>query len=188
MFTKAIFKAATIAAVLTVPSIAMAQDAGQWQGFYGGLQFSAVSPELNGAPVNLDSGQGAEIFAGYDFAVGGNWVVGGELSYGTSVDVQATPAITVGLEDRIAVRGRAGVAVGNALFYGSVGYMTTDLSVNGMSTGLTGEGATFGLGIEAMLSENISGRIEFNRADLDVGGSPIGIDQNSVSMGVAYRF
>ncbi len=186
MFTslKNFASAAAISAVTA--GAAAAQDATDWQGFYGGFQFDIASPEVDGAPVQLGTGHGGSLFVGYNHAIDANWVVGGELSYGQVSGIPIVPGIELDMEDVITLRGRAGYALGNSLIYGSLGYQQADLTILG--TTVDADGVVFGLGFETMLTETVSARIEYNRSDLDLDGVPAGIEGNTVSIGVAMHF
>ncbi|MBF9051339.1 outer membrane beta-barrel protein [Roseobacter sp. HKCCD9010] len=183
---------ATAAISLAVAGAASAQDALQWQGFYAGAQVNSISPDLEGAPVGFGSGQSIGVFGGYNHALADNFVVGGELSFNGSSSHTIVPGTDLSLDNLMTVRARGGYAVGSALFYGSVGYATTDASITGVPFTLDASGTIFGLGVEAMLTETLSARIEYNRANMDLsgGGVPPGLEVNAdaVTMGIAYHF
>lgn len=177
---------------LTLATASLAQDALQWQGFYGGLQANSISPEIDGLFIPLGSGQSVGVFGGYNHAVGDHFVIGGELNYNSDTSIEITPAMDLTLEGLLTIRARAGYAIGNALFYGSLGYAQTDVSLTGAPITLEADGAIFGLGVEAMLTSNISARIEYIRSDMDLSGGPIppgtNVNADSVTMGIAYHF
>lgn len=160
---KTTLAAATLAVGLA--GAAAAQDATQWNGFYGGLQFDITSPELDGTPTQVGTGHGGTAFVGYNHAIDQNWVVGGELSFGRQSGMEAGPNELI-IENAVHLRGRAGYNVGNTLLYGSLGYMTADF--NGGGPDISGDGMTFGLGAETMITDRVSARIEFTRSDMDL--------------------
>ena len=184
--------AAIIAAAL--PAAAQAQDAQQWQGFYGGLSMDHVAPDVTAGAIGigLSSDLGVGVFAGYNQAVGNNFVVGGELSYGagTSHDL-VVPLIDVELQDRIELSARAGYATGNTLLYGSLGYMQADYGVPIAGFEDTASGMTLGLGMETMLAENWSLRLDYEHAVLQPDDPILGgveLEADTLSLGVAFHF
>ncbi|QBX99592.1 porin family protein [Rhodophyticola sp. CCM32] len=189
-FIKTLTAAAAVSAA--VVGTASAQDALQWQGFYGGLEIQSINPDMSSLNLPFGSDENVVLFGGYNHALGGDWVVGGELSYGSDATATAIPGLDLTLEDTITLRGRVGYTIGNVLLYGSLGYVDTDVSLAGLSGDLSADGPVFGLGFEAMIANNISARIEYSRSSMDLsgGGVPPGfdIDTNAVSLGVAYHF
>lgn len=84
MRTRSALLAASVAAAAFSATSAQAQDAAQWAGFYAGGAVNTYSLEITGAapfPIGLGTESGAAIFAGYNHAIGSNFVVGGELAY-----------------------------------------------------------------------------------------------------------
>ncbi|WJY20170.1 porin family protein [Fontisubflavum oceani] len=168
---------------------ALAQDtADTWQGFYGGLQFSTVDPNSD-TPVDPASGPGFGIFGGYNHALGGNWVIGGELGFASTTD-HGIPAGTFSIENAITARGRVGYALDDLLLYGSLGYLSADATASGSAATLDIEGPVFGLGAEAMLSETVSARVEYLRGTLDLTGPGTDIDvtTDTIAIGLAFHF
>lgn len=184
--------AAATALTATLSHGVQAQDALAWQGFHAGLQVSSVDPDITGSSIDADRAGGYGLFAGYDHALGDNWVVGGELSYGRSGDHTVSPAVGIALENAITLSARAGYAFGGTLVYGRLGFQQMDVTPTTGAIDWTAEGAVFGLGVEQMLSENISARLEYTRSDLDLSGTGVpagvGLSNDSVSLGIAYRF
>lgn len=187
------FLAAAGLAAALVPAAASAQDAALWSGFYAGLQANIISPSFELIPIPLDTGTGLGIYGGYNHALGDNFVVGGEISYNAETDIGSV-FFPVTMDNAITLRGRAGYAVGNVLAYASLGYVWADVSF-GPAPGidLDAEGMIYGIGLEAMLAENISMRIEYTQSDLDLSSTiplPPGfsVQADTVSIGVAYHF
>ncbi len=195
MRLRSVLLTATIAAASLSATSAQAQDAAQWQGFYAGAGLNVISLELSGLgpiPVGLGTETGFTIFAGYNYAIGSNFVVGGELGYNFEATFTSLvfPAIT--MDNAITLRGRAGYATGNVLGYVSLGYVTANATVLGIPGAVSADGVIYGLGLEAMVADNVSARIEFTQSDLDVSGAglPPGltIDAANVSFGLAFHF
>jgi len=195
MRLRSVLLTASIAAASLSATSAHAQDAAQWQGFYAGAGLNVISLELDGFapfPVGLGTETGFGIFAGYNHAIGSNFVVGAELGYNfeTSFASLIIPSMTV--DNSSTLRGRAGYATGNVLGYVSLGYMTADATILGLPGPVNADGVIYGLGLEAMMTDTVSARIEFTQSDLDVSGTgvPPGptIDAAIVSLGVAFHF
>lgn len=126
------------------------------------------------------------IRAGYDYQFAGNWVVGGVVEY-SELQLQdsvtafsTTPAayaFTRKLTDTLAVRARAGYAMGDNLFYLTGGYAQGDINHSFRTTntanafpesgGGKGKGYQLGFGYERKLTPNVSVGLEFLRTSLD---------------------
>ena len=134
--------------------------------------------------------------AGYNFQRG-------PFVLGLETDVQLS-----GAEDRFApwkfsnpwfgtLRGRAGYALNNILFYGTVGLAYGSLraqsTVTGLSQARTDIGWTAGAGMEVALFGNWSTRAEYLYVDLNDGpysitGATNGLESHLLRFGVNYRF
>ena len=164
-----------------------------WTGFYAGLnlgyQWGSVS-NFSGNPSGIAGGG----------QIGYNWQVG-QFVFGAETDIQASAA-----DDTFApwqfsnpwfgtVRGRAGYAFNNILFYGTAGLAFGELS--GQTFGLTEThttaGWTAGLGAEFGLAQNWSAKVEYLYVDLNDSNFVITRAQNGyrfglVRAGVNYHF
>lgn len=190
---------ALLAAGLSVSAFTtsvQAQDAAQWVGFYAGAAINTTSLEMSGAapfPVGLGTESNFGFFGGYNHAVGSNFVVGGELAYffeSTYTPVFLFPSLTV--DNTAVLRGRAGYATGNVLAYATLGYAFADVTIPAGPITADADGVIYGVGLEAMLANQISMRIEYIQSDLDVSGTGvppnISVSGDTVSVGVAYHF
>jgi len=195
----------SVLAAAILPGAALAQDATIGGAYVGGqIGWGQRSAELNfSLPGVTDfdesrSGVDYGAFAGYDFAVGGNFLVGLEAGVGaggktlrgapmTGLDVAVNPKWNYD------VSARAGIlASPNLLLYGRVGYGAerTKVSVTSSIPGVTSDsesgwsdGLLFGGGIEYGLNEAASLRTEYRHRDMDGGFSA-----DQVLAGVAFRF
>ena len=93
------------------------------------------------------------------------------------------------------VRGRAGYAVNNMLFYatGGLAFGTLHATSFGLSESRTSAGWTVGAGAEVGLTQNWSARFEYLYIDLSsspfaLTGVQNGYHANTVRLGVNYRF
>ena len=140
------------------------------------------------------SGFSGGVQAGYNWQ-NGYWV------FGLEGDLQVT-----GAEETFApwkfsnpwfgtVRGRAGYALGNVLFYGTGGLAFGELRANtfGLSESHTNAGWTLGAGAEMAFAPNWSAKIEYLFVDLSnsnfvITGASNGYRFGLVRAGVNYRF
>ncbi len=131
---------------------------------------------------------------------GYNWQ-NGPWVYGLEADIQAS-----GADDRFAawkfsnpwfgtVRGRAGYAVNNVLFYGTAGLAFGELrgQTFGVTESHTNAGWTAGVGAEFGFAQNWTAKIEYLYVDLSdsrfaITGMPNGYRFGLVRLGVNYRF
>lgn len=144
-----------------------------WTGPYVGI--------TGGYGWGSSSGWKGGAYAGYNFQVDPNWVIGLEG------DVLGSSQSTNGWDS--SVRGRLGYAYDRYLFYGTGGVAFGDIKNNGASK--TRTGWTVGAGIEAALSSHVTGRVEFRYTDLGsttVGGTPVSQTSNDLMLGVGYKF
>ena len=188
--------AAALAACTLLSNAAIAADALYfWQGPYAGInlgyQWSSVKNSNTDPSGVLGGGQ-----------IGHNWQFG-QFVVGGETDFQFT-----GADDKFApwkfsnpwfgtLRGRAGFAVNNLLFYGTAGLAYGDLKVENIGTKVTeshvSAGWTAGLGVEAAITGNWSARAEYLYVNLSdsnfvLTGASNSINSNIVRVGVNYRF
>jgi outer membrane immunogenic protein len=141
-------------------------------------------------PSGLEGG----LQAGY------NWQ-SGQFVFGGETDIQIS-----GADDTFApwkfsnpwfgtLRGRAGVALNNILFYGTLGlaYGSVKGEVSGLSETKTHVGWTAGGGMEVGLTPNWSAKAEYLYIDLSnraysVTGANNGLESSILRFGVNYRF
>ncbi len=190
--------ALTIAAAL-VASGANAQDASQWTGFYAGFATNIISPEFDNstATTPLQEGTGFGAYGGYNYGLGDNFVVGAEVGFSGPASFQTSLGNPDFEFDRVVnARVRGGYALGNALVYGSLGYQAVEYgAAAGVSTAGSADGLVYGIGLEMLLQENVSVRLDYTSTHMApdpgtiVGGSAgEQIDANAVGLGVALHF
>ncbi len=180
-------------------STASAQDAGQWTGFYAGFATNIISPEFDNSTIMtpLQEGTGFGLYGGYNYALGSNFVVGAEVGVSGPVSFQtslATPDFEY--DNMINARVRGGYAIGNALVYGSLGYQIANYSAAaGISTEGSADGLVYGIGMEMLLTDTVSVRLDYTSTHMNPeSGTIIGlgsdgqIDANAIGLGVALHF
>ncbi|QFT81480.1 hypothetical protein FIU89_12725 [Roseovarius sp. THAF27] len=189
---KTIFKSLTAAAALVsaIATNAAAQDAEKWQGFYLGGRVNMQNLEISDVPFGINPEINAGVFGGYNHAVAPNFVIGAELGYDSKLDYTVM-GTGLDLENNVSVRGRGGYAFGNSLLYGSLGYGWTDWDVAAAGVSGSGQGISYGVGLETMLTDNITTRFEYTRTSYDFSGPGLGGrdgDVDAFTVGVAYKF
>jgi outer membrane immunogenic protein len=165
-----------------------------WAGPYLGGNLGYAWGSVTNNPTS-PSGLTGGVEAGYNFQ-NGSWV------FGVEGDIDAT-----GAEDTFApwqfsnpwfgtVRGRAGYAFSNILFYATGGLAFGELrgqTFGGLSESHTNVGWTAGLGAEFGLTRNWSAKIEYIFVDLAespfaITGVSNGYQFGTVRAGVNYHF
>ncbi len=186
------------------PIVSMPVDT--WTGGYVGLQagygFSGrVRDRTDGTSVATDGFYGGA-FAGYNFQ-SGMMVFGGEadLNYsrirGTGT-IDGDPAARTRPSVDGSIRARAGVAVtDDILVYGTAGVAGERLRVtaNGASDTNTMVGFTAGVGMDARLTDQVFGRVEYRYTqygsqNFNFGGADQRIDSRNhrVGVGLGVKF
>jgi outer membrane immunogenic protein len=166
-----------------------------WQGPYLGANLGYQWGSVSNAG-NDPSGVMGGIQGGY------NWQVG-QFVFGGETDLQMSDA-----DDRFAgwkfsnpwfgtLRARAGYAMNNILFYGTVGLAYGTLRAQNIASGIeesrTSAGWAAGGGMEVALMGNWSARAEYLYVDLgersyNLTGVDHGISSSILRFGVNYRF
>ena len=168
-------------------------NAYSWAGPYLGGNIGYEWGSVDNNP-SKPSGFVGGVQAGYNFQ-------NGPFVFGVEGDIQAT-----GAEDTFApwkfsnpwfgtLRGRAGYAFSNVLFYGTAGLAFGELRAQtfGWSESHTTAGWTIGAGAEVGLAPNWSAKLEYLYIDLStsqfaITGVSNGYSASVVRAGVNYRF
>jgi outer membrane immunogenic protein len=159
-----------------------------WTGAYVGADAGYSWANAASGPGNDHDGFVGGVFAGYNYQMPSNVVVGAEaeVAYGG-----ADPLATwTG-----AVRGRVGYAFDNILVYGAVGGLVGQgqMKDGGNDETRTHLGYQVGAGLEAALTTNVTARAEYlytgtNERDYGPAGGEASLSGNAVKVGVAYKF
>ena len=182
--------------VYTKAPASVAPPAFSWTGFYLGAHvggaFAGSNPFGNSDARLMGGGQ---IGADYQFAP--NWVLGIEGNY-SFIDSNGSGLNFFRNRNLGSVTGRLGYAWGPALFYAKGGYAWADTSRSFGFTGNNGEnGYTVGGGIEYMLTQNWSAKLEYQYYNLGnvtfVSAPPFVVsafnnEEHTIKLGVNYRF
>jgi outer membrane immunogenic protein len=164
-----------------------------WAGFYGGVNLGYQWGSVSGTgthPSGLEGG----LQGGY------NWQ-SGQFVFGGETDINVT-----GADDTFApykfsnpwwgtLRGRAGMAMNNILFYatGGLAYGSVKGESGLLSESKTTVGWTLGAGVEMGFSPNWSAKLEYLYADLSsrsysITGTSNALASSIVRVGVNYHF
>ena len=195
------------------PAYTAPQMVYNWTGFYIGGHVGgafAGNSSLEGSDGRVYGG----VQGGFDYQFAPNWVIGAEAEYswlGSGNGGVAFPAGTVitGNTDQIgSVTGRFGYTWGPALLYAKGGYAWRDSPNIGVTfgggavpfatTGNSQNGYTVGAGLEYMLTQNWSAKLEyqyynfgsttFTAGTPEILGARFRDDEHTVKAGLNYRF
>ena len=150
-----------------------------WTGPYAGLVGGYAW--ANGADNLASSGWVGGGFVGYNLQTNQNLVVGLEG------DVTATSKSGNGWNGTF--RGRVGYAWDRFMIYGTGGLAVGALSDTTTVQSTTKVGWTAGVGLEAAITDHVTGRVEYRHTDL--GAFPSGSSNytsNDVLVGVGFKF
>lgn len=184
------------AAFVCVPGVAAAQDAPVRAGNFDGVRVEGrlgwetptVSDSGNVYKIESDISFGGEV--GFDFAVGGNVVVGPYAVYDISNVNICDGADCLEEDGNLAGGLRIGYAASdNVLVYGKVGYARIDFTATtgAVSVSEGQEGVQGAIGVNVNLSRNVYASFEANYADYgDFFG--ISLQRRHVAAGIGVRF
>jgi outer membrane immunogenic protein len=204
---RAITLAAMTAAITTASGVAMAADMPargpvpysapasyyNWGGLYAGINAGYGWGHVTNSSIDPSG-----VFGGGQ--AGYNWQTG-QFVLGAETDIQASAA-----DDTFApwkfsnpwfgtLRGRAGYALNNILFYGTGGLAYGGLTgqKNGLDENKTLVGWTAGLGMEVGFNQKWSAKAEYLYMDLGdrlytVTGANNGLTNNLLRFGINYHF
>ncbi|MBO0905317.1 outer membrane protein [Jiella sonneratiae] len=140
------------------------------------------------AGYNFDTGP---VVYGIEADIGGSGVDGSEFSPSLGADVSGEQNVFGSL------RGRVGVKVDPFLVFatGGVAASRNELSLGGASDSKTSVGYTVGAGVEAKITDDVSGRLEYRYSKYgsetyDLGATSVssGFDEHSIRAGIALKF
>jgi len=170
------------------------EPAFSWAGFYAGgaLGYGWGDGEVEGDSLDAD-GISAGLFTGYNFEVMPNVILGleGDVTY-KDFD-ESSNGNSIKNDWNGTVRGRVGYAFDRFMIYGTGGLAVGNVEVDGPngSGDDTRTGWTAGAGVEAALTDNVIGRLEYRYTDLgddSIGGNDVDFTSNEVLVGVGFKF
>ncbi|TCT37137.1 outer membrane protein [Martelella mediterranea] len=167
-----------------------------WSGFHVGGALNWDWGTFDGGDFKAD-GWGGTLYGGYDMQQG-NIVYGVEADLSTSNQSQhVNPGIKMEQGVNGSLRGRVGYAFDPILVYGTGGLAGSRLVAKqgGMDDTQMAWGYTVGAGAEAMITNNITARLEYRYTDYDkqkfnLNGSQYkrGFEENTVKVGLGFKF
>jgi len=183
------------------------QQSIDWNGLYiGGNLGWAFGQFDNKAGSATDLGVDANgisggLYSGYNFQVTPNVVVGAEADF-TLTDLEKSRSnggisLTSKSDWNSNIRGRVGYAFDRYMVYGAGGLAIADLEVsgNGDSDSKTALGWSLGAGGEALITNNLTARLDytyqdFGEEDFNLNGTGVSSEFNNsqVRMGIGYKF
>ncbi|MEN9894991.1 MAG: hypothetical protein RIR97_843 [Pseudomonadota bacterium] len=166
---------------------------GTWAGPYVG---GAATYNWGKFQSGKENGFGGQLYGGYNMQ-------DGQIVYGAEADVgysgnhssDGTVKTTQGING--SVRGRVGYDLSPALVYGTAGVAATRLKASDATSGesKTAIGWTAGAGVEALVTDSITARVEYRYTDyansnfkLTSGTVSRGYDEHSVKVGLGVKF
>ena len=201
--------------------VAQGAAANDWDGLYAGVAASnhktaALYTDLDFAwwgdtLENRDNGVGTSLFAGFNLTDGAlvygvelelaDYGVKDELPYSLSDYVAFTDTYDTGL----ALKLRAGLAVGNGLLYLSMGSVDADISHELIAVDpddslaefeQSNRGTQYAVGIEGLVTDAIAVRMEFSETDFEAdevfsaAGDRFRVEDeiSSFSLGASFHF
>lgn len=183
-----------------------------WTGGYVGIQGGYLWTEGDLFDAELFQAFGNSfdggILGGY---VGYNWQVGGSFVLGAEADINAVwndetflfdngSSLEIGNDYLASVRLRAGYAINRTLLFATGGVAFTDITADvidefGFKVGEASEnftGWTVGAGVEQAFTDNLIGRLEYRFYDFDTDSlgvvDDIGTENHTVTLGLAYKW
>jgi outer membrane immunogenic protein len=168
-----------------------------WSGFYIGVLFGySFGDAKTGVPLNIDvSGWDGGLYGGTNVQFD-RFVLG--LEGDALLSSLSGSRAGLGLDSSWAgsLRGRAGIALDQFLLYGTAGLAVRDLeaAAGGFRDSRTLFGWTAGIGIETMISPNVTARVEYRHTEYEnktfTLGAPTDVDlsTDAVRAGVGVRF
>ncbi len=203
---KTLIATATLAIAASIASISPAAAQETFQGVYAGVEagwsqnkIGRAETEIGRADVQTSQDSAtAGIFAGYNQKVSDRIVLSAEAGFSIGFDDAATRTAgstlaSIDPEYSFNLGARAGYIVGDkTLIYARGGYenLRASVRINDATASRYGkdtfDGWSVGGGVERLLTERVSARLEYRYSDL--GGSDTKFQRHQVLAGVAYHF
>lgn len=213
-----LFRTAIICVAIALPGSGMAADPigplpvpaalFDWSGFYGGIEIGGTSfhSEYSSVYQNTTTGALIDAVVGYNFLTDG-MLVGVEADAGYSTLHFNEPCVTPGwscdgaLNALGSLRGRVGYAADSVLIYLTGGIAVGNISGKRISPAnveysesQVRVGYTVGGGIEAALTDTLSGRVQYQYTDLGTQDMvldstyAVKVTQHTLKLGVMNHF
>lgn len=169
-----------------------------WDGAYAGVSLGAnLMTGLFYDDCYCDSleesfaGRRLGIFAGYNFPLTENAIVGFEGDVAYDWNDRNLYGTQVGTDVSYAARIRLGEVVGNTLFYAAGGWTATNAFVENPDDSDFVNGWTLGAGVDWTINDSTFFRAEYRYNDYstaNLAGVKADLDQNVFTIGIARKF
>jgi len=164
-----------------------------WAGWYAGANAGYDWGKITNSSIQ-PNGFGGGLQGGYNWQ-SGQFVLGGETDINLSGASDTFAAFKFSNPWFGTVRGRAGYAFNNILFYGTLGFAYGDIKgeSGGVTENKTHVGWTAGGGMEVGMTPNWSAKVEYLYMDLSnrtysITGLANGYETNMMRFGINYHF
>ncbi|MES1180199.1 MAG: outer membrane beta-barrel protein [Hyphomicrobium sp.] len=182
------------AADAPVPQVYRSMPVDSWTGCYAGIQGGYARASSDSVTGHIDGGlAGGQL--GCNWQTSPNWVWGIESELLWTGLKDGDPAVVeLKAEWLASVRLRAGISTPAALLYvtGGVGFGDGSVTALNIEDSKTHVGWVAGGGLEWMLGNNWTGRIEYLHYDFDkktyFGTLPLDYNVDTVKVGLSYKF
>lgn len=174
-----------------------AAPAGNWSGAYVGGAVTYDFGRFTGSDDRDAKALGGSVYGGYNMQ-NGQIVYGGEADIGYAGEDGNAGAGYKGTQGvNGSIRGRVGYDMNPFLVYGTAGLAVTNNELKSAtdSDERLAAGYTVGAGVEAMVTDNITARVEYRysdyqKRDFDLDGATVtkGFDDHSVKVGMGVKF
>ncbi len=198
----AIQAASAADAVDQIPEAPAASDnyaapAGNWSGAYVGGMATYDFGRFDGANNRDAKALGGSVYGGYNMQ-NGQLVYGAEADLGYNGEDGSAGAGYKGTQGvNGSIRGRVGYDMNPFLIYGTAGLAVANHELKSAtdSDERIAAGYTVGAGVEAMVTDNVTARVEYRysdyqKRDFDLDGTNVskGFDDHSVKVGMGVKF
>lgn len=171
-----------------------------WSGPYAGLfaSYGWLNSEITpGTDIHGIDGLGLGAYAGYNYQFDNNWVAGfeGQIGGSRAKNSFGGHAVKQGME--ASLRARMGYAFDNSMLYGLAGVAGTRAEVSD-STGSGNDthlGWVIGAGLETMLTDRVSARVEYDYSQygsqeysLGASNPNVALSGHEIKVGIGYKF
>ncbi|MHA7970582.1 outer membrane protein [Rhizobium terricola] len=174
-----------------------AAPAGNWSGAYVGGAVTYDFGRFTGSDDRDAKALGGSVYGGYNMQ-NGQIVYGAEADLGyNGEDGNAGAGYTGTQGVNGSIRGRVGYDMNPFLIYGTAGVAAANHKLESATDNdeRLAAGYTVGAGVEAMVTDNITARVEYRysdyqKRDFDLDGATVtkGFDDHSVKVGMGVKF
>lgn len=171
-----------------------------WSGPYAGLfaSYGRLNGDVSpGTDIDGIDGVGFGAYGGYNYQFDNNWVAGFEGQIGGSHAENSFDGLDVEQGLEASLRARMGYAFDNSMLYGLAGLAGTraEVSDGTGSDSNTHLGWVIGAGLETMLTDRVSARVEYDfskygseQYSLGSSSPDVALSGHAIKVGVGLKF